>query len=58
MSIPILFIVSLLMIVFAIIQAKKLFFNKLDMEQLTVHPVSNSQVITSKLIFLFLITFY
>ena len=52
-----LFIVSLLMIVFAIIQAKKLFFNKLDMEQLTVHPVSNSQVITSKLIFLFLIQF-
>lgn len=48
-----LFIISLLMIVFNVIQARKLFFNKIDMDQLTVHPVSNSQIILSKLIFLF-----
>lgn len=49
-----LFIISILMIVFSVIQARKLFFNKLDMEQLAIHPVSNTSVILSKLLFLFL----
>ena len=49
-----LFVISILMMVFGVIQARKLFFNKLDMEQLNVHPVSNGQIIASKLIFLFL----
>lgn len=48
-----LFIISILMMVFSILQARKLFFNKLDMEQLNVHPVSNAQIILSKVIFLF-----
>ena len=48
-----LFIISILMMIFSIIQARKLFFNKMDMEQLNVHPVSNGQIIASKLIFLF-----
>ena len=52
-----LFIVSVLMMIFAIIQARKLFFNKLDMEQLNVHPVSNGQIIASKLIFLFMLQY-
>ncbi|MCI5745780.1 MAG: hypothetical protein MR270_05805 [Erysipelotrichaceae bacterium] len=49
-----LFIVSILMMVFMLFQAKKLFFNKQDIEQLSIRPVSNSQIIFSKLIFLFL----
>ena len=49
-----LFIISILMIAFCVIQARKLFFNKLDMEQLAIHPVSNTSIITSKLLFLFL----
>lgn len=49
-----LFIISILMIVFCVIQARKLFFNKLDMEQLAIHPVSNTSIILSKLLFLFI----
>ncbi len=49
-----LFIISVLMMIFMMIQAKKLFFNPLDMEQLHAHPISNGQIIASKLIFLFL----
>lgn len=50
-----LFIIAVLMTIFGVASAKKLFFNKLDMEQLRTHPVSNAQVVASKMIFLFLI---
>ncbi len=49
-----LFVISILMMLFMMLQAKKLFFNPLDMEQLNAHPISNGQIIASKLIFLFL----
>ena len=48
-----LFIISLLLIISAVVNARKLFFNEKDIEQLSVHPVSNAAVICSKLIFLF-----
>ncbi len=47
-----LFIVSIITIITDIMNANKLFFNEKDIEQLSVHPVSNSAVIFSKLIFL------
>lgn len=47
-------VVSVLMIFSGISQAKKLFFNEKDIQQLANHPVSNGQIICSKLIFLFL----
>ena len=46
-------VVTILMIVAGVLQAKKLFFNEKDIEQLTRYPVTNSQIILSKLIFLF-----
>ena len=49
-----LFIISLMLIVSGVVSANKLFFNDKDIEQLAVHPVSNSAVVTSKLFFLFL----
>lgn len=47
-------VLSILMIISGVLQAKKLFFNEKDIQQLSNHPVSNSQIIFSKLIFLFL----
>lgn len=47
-------IISVIMIISGLIRAKQLFFNIKDTEQLVVRPVSNSQIIISKLIFLFL----
>ena len=49
-----LFIISILLIIAGVIRANKLFFNEKDIEQLSVHPVSNSSVIFSKLLFLFI----
>lgn len=49
-----LFIISILLIISGVLRANKLFFNEKDIEQLSVHPVSNSSVIFSKLIFLFI----
>lgn len=49
-----LFIISILLIIAGVVRANKLFFNEKDIEQLSVHPVSNGSVIFSKLIFLFL----
>ena len=50
-----LFILSLMLIVSGVVRANKLFFFFLDIEQLSVHPVSNSAIIFSKLVFLFLV---
>ena len=50
-----LFIISILLIISGVFQANKLFFNEQDIEQLSVHPVSNSSIIFSKLVFLFII---
>lgn len=47
-------IISVIMIISGVIRAKQLFFNAKDTEQLVVRPVTNSQIIISKLIFLFL----
>ena len=47
-------IISVLMIADSIMKAQKLFFNKKDIEQLSTHPIENSMLISSKLIFLFL----
>ena len=53
-----LFIISVLMMIFGLLHCRKLFFNKADMEQLNAHPVSNGQIIVSKLIFLFILHFF
>lgn len=45
-------VLSAFMTVSAIFQAKKLFFNEQDMQQLANHPVENGKLILSKLIFL------
>lgn len=52
-----LFIISVMMIFTATISAKKLFFNQKDIEQLATYPISNSQKILSKLIFLFVMQY-
>lgn len=49
-----LFIVSVIMTLICLIQAKKLFFNDKDMSNLAMMPIRNSQIILSKLFFLFL----
>lgn len=48
-----LFIISCIMIILNTLTAAKLFFNKKDVEQLTRYPVTNSQIILSKLVFMF-----
>ena len=48
-----LFIISCLMIFMDMVQANRLFFDQKDIEQLTRRPVSNGQIIASKLVFLF-----
>ena len=50
-----LFVISIMLIVSGVFSARKLFFNEKDIEQLSVHPVSNSAIIGSKLVLLFLI---
>ena len=49
-----LFVTTILLVIADLFQAKKLFFDAKDIEQLSVHPVTNGQLIFSKLIFLFL----
>ena len=48
-----LFIISVLMTFLDVLQANKLFFNKQDIDQLIKRPISNSQIVFSKLVFLF-----
>lgn len=52
-----LFVISCLMIFVDMFQAIKLFFNEKDVEQLIRYPVTNEQIILSKLIFLFITHF-
>lgn len=47
-----LFVTTLLLIVADLFQAKKLFFDAKDIEQLSTHPVTNGQIILSKMVFL------
>ena len=49
-----LMVISALITVATVFKAKKLFFNELDMQQLSPHPVENSMQIFSKLVFVFL----
>ena len=46
-----LFIISLILIAFAVYNAKKLFFDEGDVKYLASLPISNSQKVLSKLIF-------
>lgn len=48
-------VVTVLMSISGIFQAKKLFFNDKDIQQLAIHPVSSGMQVLSKLVFLFLI---
>lgn len=48
-----LFVISILMCLIATGEARKLFFNKLDMEQLSAFPIDSADLIASKLLFLF-----
>ena len=50
-----LLVISAFMTVGGVFQAKKLFFNEQDMQQLANHPITNSMMILSKLIFLFVV---
>lgn len=50
-----LILLSVFLTVSAIFRAKKLFFNEQDIAQLANHPVENSKMILSKMIFLILI---
>lgn len=47
-----LFVISCIMIVLNIITAHKLFFNEKDIEQLSRYPITNDQIILSKLVFM------
>ena len=49
-----LFIISCLMILLNTSRANTLFFDEKDIEQLTRRPVTNGQIVASKLVFLFL----
>ena len=49
-----LFVISIAMIFLNLMNALKLFFNEKDIEQLTRYPVTNGQIIASKMFFLFL----
>lgn len=53
-----LFIISCLMILMNMLRANKLFFNQKDIEQLVRRPVSNIQIVASKLLFLFLTHYF
>ena len=53
-----LFVISILMIFVDLFAAIKLFFNEKDIEQLVKYPVTNEQIILSKLIFLFVSHFF
>ena len=48
-----LFIISCIIIILDLLMANKLFFNEKDIEQLTRYPITNEQIIFSKLVFLF-----
>ena len=50
-----LIVISVFMTVSGVFQAKKLFFNEQDIHQLSNLPVTNSMMILSKLIFLFIV---
>lgn len=49
-----LFIISLLLIVSNLLNANKLFFNQKDIEQLSTKPIGNTDIILSKLFFMFI----
>jgi len=53
-----LFIISCLMILLNTVRANQLFFNAKDNEQLVRRPVSNAQIVTSKLLFLFVTHYF
>lgn len=52
-----LFIITVLMIFICLTQAKKLFFNDKDTDNLVKFPIKNWQIILSKLLFLFLLQY-
>ncbi len=52
-----LFIISVLLTIFCIFNAKKLFFDEKDVKFLSTFPISNGKKVASKLIFLFIIQY-
>lgn len=53
-----LFIISILLTVFALFTAKKLFFNEEDNAKLQAMPISNSKIVLSKIFFLFITMYF
>lgn len=51
-------LISIVCIVLNVFKAHKLFFNKKDIEQLTKYPVSNGEIIASKLILIFVMHYF
>lgn len=52
-----LFVISLIMIFFAVYNTKRLFFDEEDSKYLSSYPISNSKKVLSKLVFLFIIQY-
>ena len=52
-----LLVLSIFMTISGVFRAKKLFFNEKDIQQLANHPVENSKLIFSKMVFLVLLHF-
>ena len=53
-----LFIISVVMVFLNIFRANKLFFNRQDIDQLIRRPISNFQIVFSKLVFLFIMHYF
>ena len=53
-----LFVISTLLTVFAVLTAKKLFFNEADNTKLQSLPISNGKIVMAKLFFLFLTMYF
>ena len=53
-----LFVISTLLTVFAVMTAKKLFFNEADNTKLQSLPISNGKIVMAKLFFLFLTMYF
>ena len=53
-----LFIISIIVILFDLMRANRLFFNKKDCEQLATYPINNRSIIISKIILLFIIHYF
>ena len=53
-----LFVIALIIMIFDLLNASKLFFNEKDIEQLSMRPVSSDEIVLSKLIVLFFLHYF